>query len=458
MKYEPSSFRIDTKKSVTHREYLTLAIPLIISGISTPILGAVDTAVVGRMPEATAIGAVSVGAVIFNTMYWLLGFLRVSTTGLTSQASGANNDKEIVLSFIRPMFVAILIGCLFICLQIPILQLALYFFGASPTIEELTSTYFSIRIWGAPFALINYVLIGWLMGIGRVKLSLATQIYMNLVNIILDLLFVLVFGLGVAGVAYATVIAEISTVLIGLAFVVKSKQITSLSLQLSLVLQREPLIKMLIVNRDLFLRSVCLLLMTGIFTTFGARMGEITLAANAILLQIHYIMAYLISGFANASSVLVGRSIGSHQLSLFKRTLSLSFLWGIGSAICLSLFMIICGDFILLAFTSIGDVKNQAADLMIWMAVYPIVAFWGLQLEGVFSGATEARFIRNSIFYALIVFFVTLWSFNWSMNPHQLWLGLHLFTLSRSLFLALSIKSLTRLKFPHNNEKARSII
>lgn len=458
MKHDPSSFQLEMKKSVTHREYLTLAIPLIISGISTPVLGAVDTAVVGRMPEASAIGAVSVGAVIFNTMYWLLGFLRVSTTGLTSQASGANNDKEIVLSFIRPMFVAIFIGCLFICLQFPILQLSLYFFGASPTIEVLTSTYFSIRIWGAPFALLNYVLIGWLMGIGKVKLSLATQIYMNLVNIALDLLFVLAFGLGVSGVAYATVFAEISTVLIGLAFVVKSKQITSLSLRLSLVLQREPLIKMLIVNRDLFLRSVCLLLMTGIFTTIGARMGEITLAANAILLQIHYIMAYLISGFANASSVLVGRSIGSHQLSLFKRTLSLSFLWGIGSAICLSLFMIICGEFILLAFTSIGEVKNQAANLMIWMAVYPIVAFWGLQLEGVFSGATEAHFIRNSIFYALIVFLVTLWIFNWSLNPHQLWLAFHLFTLSRSLFLSLSVKSLTHLKFPLNNETARYFI
>ncbi|UPG63472.1 MATE family efflux transporter [Metabacillus endolithicus] len=149
----------------THREYLTLAIPLIISGISTPILGAVDTAVVGRLPDASAIGAVALGAVIFNTMYWLLGFLRVSTTGLTSQANGANDAKEMALACLRPMFLAVFIGSLFIILQIPILKLSLYLFGTSESVGNLVSTYYSIRIWGAPFALLNYVLIGWLMEI-----------------------------------------------------------------------------------------------------------------------------------------------------------------------------------------------------------------------------------------------------------------------------------------------------
>lgn len=450
--------QLETQKEISHRDYLTLAIPLIISGISTPLIGAVDTAVVGRVSEASAIGAVSLGAVIFNTMYWLLGFLRVSTTGLTSQASGANDEKEIAYSFIRPIFLAILIGSLFILFQLPIINVSLYIFGANQTIEELTSTYFSIRIWGAPFALVNYVLIGWLMGIGKVKRSLATQIYMNVVNISLDLLFVLVFGWGVSGVAYATVIAEISTVLIGLAFVVKSGKLTSLHLNLSSMLKRAPIIKMLVINRDLFLRAVCLLLMTGIFTTIGARMGEIELAANAILLQVHYIMAYLISGFANASSILVGRSIGSNQLSLFKRALSLSFKWGLGTAIFLSIFMFIFGHFLLIAFTDLEEVKNLAGELFIWMAVYPIVAFWGLQLEGVFSGATEAKFIRNTIFCALIVFIISIWIFGSEINPHQLWFTFNIFTLGRSLFLSLALKRLTQIKFVLKKEETSSII
>ncbi len=458
MKQQVNSIQIETKKEISNRDYLILAIPLIISGISTPLIGAVDTAVVGRMPEPSAIGAVSLGAVIFNTMYWLLGFLRVSTTGLTSQASGADNEKEIIYSFIRPMIVAIIVGCLFIFLQLPIIKVSLYLFGASKTIEELTSTYFSIRIWGAPFALVNYVLIGWLMGIGKVKLSLATQVYMNLVNIGLDLLFVLVFGWGVPGVAIATVIAEISTVVIGLTFVMKSGQLTSLQLDVSSLMQRAPLIKMLVVNRDLFLRAVCLLLMTGIFTAIGARMGDIELAANAILLQVHYLMAYLISGFANASSILVGRSIGSSRISLFKRALSLSFTWGLSSAIFLAFLMILFCDTLLLVFTDIEAVRTLAGELFIWMGVYPVVAFWGLQLEGVFSGATEAKFIRNSIFCALIVFIISIWIFGSGITPHELWFAFNLFTLGRSLFLSLAIKKLTQMKFPIKKEKASSIM
>lgn len=236
----------------THREYLTLAIPLIISGISTPILGAVDTAVVGRLPDASAIGAVALGAVIFNTMYWLLGFLRVSTTGLTSQANGANDAKEMALACLRPMFLAVFIGSLFIILQIPILKLSLYLFGTSESVGDLVSTYFSIRIWGAPFALLNYVLIGWLMGLGKVKLSLSTQITMNVLNIVLDLLFVLVFGLGVAGVAYATVIAEISAIFIGLFFMIRTKLIDLSLIQWRILIEKAPLVKMLKVNRDFF--------------------------------------------------------------------------------------------------------------------------------------------------------------------------------------------------------------
>ncbi|WP_121661642.1 MATE family efflux transporter [Metabacillus litoralis] len=431
----------------THREYLTLAIPLIISGISTPILGAVDTAVVGRLPDASAIGAVALGAVIFNTMYWLLGFLRVSTTGLTSQANGANDAKEMALACLRPMFLAVLIGSLFIILQIPILKLSLYLFGTSESVGDLVSTYFSIRIWGAPFALLNYVLIGWLMGLGKVKLSLSTQITMNVLNIVLDLLFVLVFGLGVAGVAYATVIAEISAIFIGLFFMIRTKLIDLSMIQWRILIEKAPLVKMLKVNRDFFLRSICLLTMTVTFTTIGARLGETALAANAILLQIHYLMAYLLGGFANASSIVVGRSIGSKQFPLFKRALSLSLFWGTLSACLLSLIMLLFDESIFKIFTSIEEVNNAVIELGIWMVIYPIAGFWALQLEGIFAGATDAKSVRNSIFYALLAFVIVILIYGRDITPHELWLSFTVFTLGRTVFLSMYVRKIERSNF-----------
>ncbi|GAE24664.1 multidrug extrusion protein [Halalkalibacter wakoensis JCM 9140] len=295
-----SSLELKETKTFTHREYLTLAIPLIISGISTPILGAVDTAVIGQIPDAAALGGVAIGAVIFNTMYWLLGFLRVSTSGFTAQAEGANNQMEMLLSFLRPMMIAVLFGLLFIILQKPIIHVALQVFGGSEAVSSFAADYFSIRIWGAPFILLSYVMIGWLIGMGKVRLALATQITMNLLNIILDIVFVLGLGMGVTGVAYATVISEISAVLFGAWVIFQANRDKISQVNQQMLLESKPLLKMLRVNRDFFLRTVCLLVMTGVFTAKGASMGEVTLAANAILLQIHYIMAYLFGGFANA--------------------------------------------------------------------------------------------------------------------------------------------------------------
>ncbi|WP_226669832.1 MATE family efflux transporter [Metabacillus litoralis] len=446
MKGATSSLNISNKPSLHQKEYLHLAIPLIISGISTPILGAVDTAVVGRIPDPASIGGVAIGALIFNTMYWLLGFLRVSTSGFTSQAQGSNNDKETILSLLRPMIIAIIVGMIFIILQYPILQISLKVIGASESVTSYAATYFKVRIWGAPFILLSYVMIGWLMGLGKVKLSLAMQIVMNLLNIILDLVFVLGFNMGVSGVAYATLIAEISAIMFGAYLIFKVNKVRLSQIKLSMLLESEPLLKMLHVNRDLFLRTVCLLTMTGIFTSKGASMGEVTLAANAIILQIHYIMAYLFGGFANASSILVGRSIGGNNQFLYKRAFFLSGQWGFIAAIGLSLVIIFFGDIVISLFTIIPDVRETASELLVWMIIFPFVGFWGLQLEGIFSGATEAKSIRNSIVFALLVFLIAIWL----LAPYQntgLWLAFVIFSASRSFFLSLFIPNLTRSRF-----------
>ncbi|WP_370223322.1 MATE family efflux transporter [Cytobacillus sp.] len=441
----------NTTTSCSHREYLVLAIPLIISGISTPILGAVDTAVVGRIPNPASIGGVAVGAVIFNTMYWLLGFLRVSTSGFTAQAEGANNQNEMVLSLLRPMILAILFGLFFIILQGPILDIALSLIGGSEAVSFFASTYFSVRIWGAPFILLSYVIIGWLIGMGKVRLALATQIWMNALNIILDLVFVLGLGLGVKGVAYATLIAEVSAVVLGAWLLYLTNREKLANIKLSMLLETEPILKMMKMNRDLFLRTVCLLTMTIIFTSIGASMGEVTLAANAILLQIHYIIAYLFGGFANASSILVGRAIGGVNLFLYKRAYTLSAQWGLGSAILLSLSLLIFGESIIASFTTITEVKAMSEDFLVWMLVFPILGFWGLQLEGIFSGATEAKSIRDSIGLALIVFLIALWVFVPHYKNHGLWIAFVVFSLFRSFFLSLFIPKLTREKFTNKN-------
>ncbi len=427
----------------THREYLILAFPLILSGVSTPLLGVVDTAVVGRIQDPTALGGVAIAAVIFNTMYWLLGFLRVTTSGFTSQADGAKNEEGIMLALYRPMIIAILMGLLFILFQKPIIHLSLLLMGGNSATNALAETYFLIRIWGAPFILLSYVAIGWLVGLGKVKMSLFLQIGMNLLNIVLDIVFVLFLHMGVAGVAYATLIAEVSSVIVGMFLIFQTNKSRFFIPSLSALIKKDTLIQMFLVNRDHFLRTLCLVTMTGILTSKGASMGELTLAANAILLQIQYVMAYLFGGFANASSILVGRAFGGKNSSLYFRALSLSATWGGATAICLSLLTILFGDFIVSLFTTIHEVRDTTHVFLFWMFLFPLVGFWGLQLEGIFSGATDAKSVRNSIFIALLVFLAAIVGLVPVSGNHGVWMAFILFSLSRSVFLSLYVKKLT---------------
>ncbi|PFG12320.1 MATE family efflux transporter [Bacillus sp. es.036] len=447
---------LEVKKACSHKEYLRLAIPLVISGISTPLLGAVDTAVVGRMPNPISIGGVAIGAVIFNTMYWLLGFLRVSTSGFTSQAEGLKDQKEILLTFFRPMIIAILFGLLFLFLQAPILHISLMLIGGSEDVSDIAASYFTIRIWGAPFILLSYVMIGWLIGMGKVRLALATQVVMNVLNILLDFIFVLGLEMGVTGVAYATLISEVTAVMFGAVVIYRSIKPSLKEIRLRMLTELEPLQKMFKVNRDLFLRTICLLAMTIVFTSKGASMGEVILAGNAILLQIHYMMAYLFGGFANASSILVGRSIGSKNRLLYTRAFHLSALWGLGSAAFLSLVMVLWGQETVSLFTTIGAVRAAAQDQLIWIVLFPILGFWGLQLEGIYSGATQAAPVRDSILLALLLFLPAIWLTVPILGNSGIWLSFILFSFGRSLFLSLYIPKVGRRSFKHEGTGSMS--
>ncbi|MED3984474.1 MATE family efflux transporter [Peribacillus simplex] len=436
---------------MNHRSYLALAIPLTISTITTPLIGAVDTAVVGQLPNPAYLGGVAIGTVIFNTLYWLFGFLRVSTSGFAAQALGANDEKQGILAFLRPFILAIVAGIGFILLHGPIEHVSLTMMNPDADVRRYAAEYFSIRIWGIPFTLMNYVILGWLMGMSKIKVSLVLQVFMNLMNIVLDLLFVHVFEWGVPGVAIATLLSEVTAFFIGLIIIVKASPHRMEMPPLKEMFDPSSIKKMMSVNRDLFIRTLCLLAVFNIFTAKGASYGTEILAANAVLIQIHYMMAYFFDGFANASSILVGKAIGSRDKHLYKKTLILSLQWGVLSSLMIAVSYYLFGDSILSLFTRIPSVIELANIYGIWLILFPLSASVGIVFYGVFTGATEAAPIRNSMIYSLIAFVITLYIFVPAYQNHALWLAFTVFSLGRSVFLAMYIPRLSKKLFPNRS-------
>lgn len=429
------SLKQTSQTTLTNREYLAIAIPLIISTLTTPLLGAVDTAVVGHLPDPVFIGGVAIGSLIFSQLYWVLGFLRVSTSGFTAQAKGANNSAELFYSFMRPLIIATILGILFVFLQSPIKNLAFTIFQGSEGVLTQATNYFDIRIWGAPFALINYVILGWLVGSANIRLAVFLQIGMNVVNIILDIIFVFYFDFGVKGVAFASLIAETSAVFIGFILLWRLRFFSGVKSSYSHIVEKSMFFRMIKVNRDLFIRTICLLTVYTMFTAKGAKMGEVELAANAILFQIHFIFAYFLGGFSNASSIFIGRAVGGKRKDLFEQAVKMSVKWGAFAAIVASVVLFLTSQWIFPLFTSIEEVLMVSDKYIIWLLLFPLVSFWGLQLYGIFSGATEGGPIRDSIILALIVFLLTYYIFIPTLGNHGLWLAFTLFSLGRTLFL-----------------------
>ncbi|KIL49300.1 MATE family efflux transporter [Jeotgalibacillus soli] len=433
---------------MNHKAYLALAIPLIFSTITTPLLGAVDTAVVGQLPDPANIAAVAIGSMIFNTMYWMFGFLRVSTSGFAAQANGAKDETGGMLAITRPFLLAAFIGVSLVALQWPIAKWSLPLLSSDPQVQALAADYFSIRVWGAPFSLLNYVIVGWLIGMSMIKFSLFLQVLMNCINIALDILFVKGLSWGVSGVAAATLIAEGTAVIIGIIVVWRASPFKLRLPALKKIIDPSSFKKMMKVNRDLFIRTLCLLTVFNLFTAKGASFGTETLAANAILIQIHYIMAYFFDGFANTSSILTGRAIGSKDFVLYRKTLKLSFQWAALSSIIIAGTYYILSEQIIGLFTKIPGVIETVGVYEGWILLFPLAASFGIVFYGVFTGATEAEPVRNSMILALLVFVVSLFIIVPFAGNHGLWLAFILFSAGRSIFLVMFVPRLTRKLFP----------
>ncbi|MFK5951561.1 MAG: MATE family efflux transporter [Desulfobacterium sp.] len=436
---------------ITHKSYLAVAIPFTISTVTQPLLGAVDTAVVGRLENASYLGGVAIGTVIFNTLYWLFGFLRVSTSGFSAQSLGSDTQDDSYYAFLRPFVMALFISMVFILFQYPIIKTAIHIYHPAPNVTRHAMTYFTILIWGAPFVLINYVSLGWLMGRKHIKESLFLQISTNFLNIILNILFVLIFKMEVAGVAWGSLISQCYDFGLGIFLISKKLDFTRFRRYRSGLLQGSAMKKLVGVNGDLLIRTLCLLIMTNMFVAKGSKMGASFLAANAVLFQIQYIIAYFFDGLANAGSVFVGKSVGEKNLKEFKRTVTISNIHLVWLSLSVSVLLLLFQHPLIRCFTDLTEIVSLCNTYMIWLIIYPFIIGIGLVYYGFFTGATCTAPIRNSMIIALLVFITTYYTAVPVFHNHGLWLAFILFSLCRSGMLFFYRKKLIQARFLGNN-------
>jgi MATE family multidrug resistance protein len=420
---------------LTHRRVWALAGPIIISNISVPLVGAVDTAVVGHLPEPDSIGAVALGALIFTFLFWGFGFLRMGTTGFIARAYGANDQQALSDTLLRVLLLAVVLGAFIILLGHPLIQLALYLLDSSDSIESLAESYATIRIWSAPATLSIYVLTGIFIGLQNMRYVFVLQLVMNMINVLLDLLFVLGFDMGVEGVALATLIAEYLAALLGFWLLRKPLSKAYKNLNWTRLLERNAILALMKANGDIFVRTLCLVFSFGYFTAQSASMGDVILAANSILMHLQSILAYALDGFAHAAEALVGSAYGAGKQQQFKRAVKLTTVWGLVSALLISLIYWLFGDLILQLFTNIDAVLLSATTYLPWTIIAPVVSIWSFQLDGIFIGTGYTREMRNAMIFSMLVYLGLLVILVPALGNHGLFLSISLFMVVRALTL-----------------------
>lgn len=416
--------------SLTYRRTLALAMPIMLANISTPLIGIVDTGVVGHLPDPAYIGAVALGALIFTFIFWSFGFLRMGTSGLAAQAFGANDDGEITAVLVRALLVAGIAGCVLVALQWPLRVAALGFFDATEQVELLARSYFDIRIWAAPVTLANYALLGWFVGIGRMRTVLLLQLVLNVTNIVLDAVFVLVLQWDVAGVAAGTVMAEVLATVVGLALAWRVVGRHGLAQARGRILVMLPIRRMAAVNRDLMLRSLALVFIFVWFMAEGAKYGEIILAANAVLMHLVSASAYILDGLAHTAESLVGRAVGAAKrldvLAAVRITTTCATVFALAASIIIAL----AGTHFIDLMTIDAATRSDARRYLPWAALAPVLGVWAYQLDGIFIGATRTAEMRRAMLASLAVFGLAWWLLR-PLGNHGLWAALSLHYIAR---------------------------
>ncbi|MEH6527604.1 MAG: MATE family efflux transporter [Sneathiella sp.] len=421
----------------SHGEVWRLAWPIILSNSSVPLLGAVDTAVVGHLPDAHYIGAVAIGAMMFSFLYWGFGFLRMGTTGFVAQAAGQKDPDEIRAVMGRALLLSLIISVFVLALQSVVLWSALNLIDSSAAVEKGASDYFSIRVWGAPAVLANYALMGFFIGTKNTRAALMIQIFMNGMNIVLDLFFVLGLGWDVAGVATATLISEVSACLFG-GYLVRRHLLKLGGIWYrSSLFAGSKLTQLLRVNFDIFIRSILLIFAFAYFTAQAASKGDTTLAAVAVLMNFMHIMAYGLDGFAFATEGMVGSALGAKKPELLREIVLVSSFWALIVATIYTLIYALFGPSLINLLTSIPEVREQANNFLPWMMVAPLISIWSYQLDGIFIGAVQSKEMRNGMIISFVLYMIGMQVFDNIWGANGLWAALMLFMAARGVTLAL---------------------
>ncbi|UCP16769.1 MATE family efflux transporter [Aeromonas media] len=421
-----------------HRAVFALALPMVFSNVTTPLLGLVDTWVIGHLGQAWFLGGVSVGATLINLLFWLLGFLRMSTTGLTAQAQGAASAEGQLDTLARALGLAVGLGLALLLLVLPFLPAIIGLSGGSPEVQVYAGDYVSVRIWSAPAALCNLVIMGWLLGMQDARSPMLLLILSNLVNMVLDAWFVLGLGWQVRGVAAASLLADYCSLGVGLWLV--SRRLRHLPAE---VWQSAwprwwqwPAVRRLLgLNRDIFIRSLCLQLCFAFMTLQGARLGDVAVAANAVLLNFLMLISYGLDGFAYAVEAMVGRAIGRRDRQGLREAIVLNLGWALLIALAFALGFALGGRQLIAHITDIPAVIAEANRQLPWLIAMPLLAAWCFLLDGVFIGATRAREMRNSMLVAVFAGFFPIWWLCQGWGVAALWAAMAALMTGRGLTL-----------------------
>ncbi|MDX1780684.1 MAG: MATE family efflux transporter [Thalassovita sp.] len=430
-------------RQVTHKRVLTIALPIVLSNATVPLLGAVDTGVVGQMGQAAPIGAVGIGAIILTAIYWIFGFLRMGTTGLVSQAHGAGKVGEVAALLTRALLIAWTAGLAIILLQIPIFAAAFWMSPATAEVETLAREYMQIRVFSAPAAISIYGLTGWLIAQERTRSVFLIQFWMNGLNILLDLVFVLGLDWGVQGVARATFLSEWSAFGLALwlcrgAFAVPAWR------DWPRVFDRDRLRHMMALNANILIRSLLLQLMFLSFVMLGADFGDTTLAANQVLLQFLYITAYGMDGFAFAAEALVGQYMGARDIARLRRAAIVSSFWGLVVGVAMMAAFAVAGGAIIDIMTTSDAVREEARVFLVYMVMAPVAGVGAWMLDGIFIGATGGRDMRNMMVVSFAVYLAALVALVPVFGNHGLWISLLISFVVRGVTLGLRYPALER--------------
>jgi MATE family multidrug resistance protein len=430
---------------VTTARVFAIAGPAMVANLTTPLIGIVSTTAIGRLGDATLLGGVAMASVLFDCMFWLFAFLRMSTVAFTAQSLGSGEIHEIRAILVRGFIVAALIGTALTALQIPLAAILLGAMGGSEGVTRAAKTYFTIRIWSAPLALANYVVLGWLIGQARAALALSVQVAINAINMTATILLVLVLDAGIAGAAIAAVIAEAAGLMIGV-LIARRLSHGQLAVPRATLFDRARLMRMLTVNRDIMIRTAALIAAFLFFTAQGARAGDVTLAANAVLNNFLLINAFFLDGLANAAEQLCGSAYGAHDRNGFSTATRLVVFWGFGFALAVSAVFALFGPALIDLMTASLDVRHGARLYLGFVIIAPLLAVFAFTFDGVYIGATWARDMRNLMVLSLIIF-LSAWFALRSFGNAGLWCALLAHYAARGGLEALRYPSLLRASF-----------